>query len=158
MSRTITRNKASNSFLEEQIRINITSGINWTKTVVASAILCTVLSFSVMAQDNPNKPLDEESVSALVEELTNGLADFIEDEARVTAITEKWDERENLAGKTRTQRYSACSLRTLNRSFATPKQKKYLGRVERRKRNLYNDGKSNLKTENNGKNKTRRTV
>lgn len=35
--------------------MNIKSGINWTKTIVASAILCTVFSFSIMAQDNPGK-------------------------------------------------------------------------------------------------------
>lgn len=35
--------------------MNIRSGINWTKTVAASAILCTVFGFSAMAQDNPGK-------------------------------------------------------------------------------------------------------
>ncbi len=35
--------------------MNIRSGINWTKTIVTSAILCTVFGFSVMAQDNPDK-------------------------------------------------------------------------------------------------------
>ena len=65
--------------------------------------MCAAFCFGATAQDNPNKSLDEESVAALVEELTDGLSDLIEDEAQVTAITEKWDARQGLIGKTKTQ-------------------------------------------------------
>ena len=83
--------------------MNIRTGINWTKLVIALALLCAVFGFSVMAQDNSDEPLDEGSAAALVEELANGLPDLIEDEEQVTAITGKWEAREDLAGKTRTQ-------------------------------------------------------
>jgi len=77
--------------------------INWTRSAIALALLCAVFSFSAMAQDNPNTPLDEKSVAALIEELTGGLPDLIEDEEQVTAITGKWEAHQGLTGKTRTQ-------------------------------------------------------
>src|SRR5437868_1359499 len=81
--------------------MNIRTGINWTKLVIALALFCAMFSFSVMAQNNSDKPLDEEAVAALVEELASGLAGL--DEDQVEAITGKWDAHEDLAGKTRTQ-------------------------------------------------------
>ena len=79
------------------------SKTNWTKLVIASLLMCLIFSFSAIAQNNANEPLDDEAVSALVDELKEGLSEFIEDEAKVTAITEKWDAREDLAGKTKYQ-------------------------------------------------------
>jgi CspA family cold shock protein len=76
---------------------------NWTKPVLALLLMCVMFGFSAMAQDKSNKPLDEDGMAALVEELTNGLPDLIEDEDQVTAITDKWEAREDLAGKTRKQ-------------------------------------------------------
>jgi hypothetical protein len=78
--------------------MNIRLGINWTKLIIALALLCALFNFSVMAQDNSDEPLDEESVAALVEELANGLPDLVENEDQVTAITEKWVAHEDLAG------------------------------------------------------------
>ena len=75
--------------------------MNWTRAAIALALLCAVFSFSVAAQDNSKKPLDAEAASALRQELIDGLPDLIEDEAQVTAITEKWKARRNLAGRTR---------------------------------------------------------
>lgn len=63
--------------------------------------MCLVFSFSAAAQTKDDQPLDAEAVSALVDELKEGLPEFINDEEKVTAITEKWDAREDLAGKTR---------------------------------------------------------
>jgi hypothetical protein len=83
--------------------MNIRSGINWTKSAIVLALLCAFFSFSAKAQNNPNKALDEESVAALVEELTDGLPDLIDDEDQLTAITEKWNARQNLTGKTKAQ-------------------------------------------------------
>ena len=78
-------------------------GINWTKSAIALVLLCSVISFSVIAQDNSNKTLDKESVAALIQEMSDGLPDFVKDEAQVTAIIEEWEAREDLVGKTRTQ-------------------------------------------------------
>jgi hypothetical protein len=44
-------------------------GINWTKSAIALALLCAVFSFSAMAQNNPNKPLDAKAASVLIQEL-----------------------------------------------------------------------------------------
>ena len=37
--------------------MNIKSGINWTKSAIALALLCAVFGFGVIAQDNPNQTL-----------------------------------------------------------------------------------------------------
>src|SRR4051812_23769523 len=58
---------------------------------------------SAVPQATPEEPLDDEAASALIDELKGGLSDQIEDEAQVTAITEKWGAQEDLAGKTRKQ-------------------------------------------------------
>jgi CspA family cold shock protein len=83
--------------------MNIRSGINWTKLAIALVLMCLGFSFSAMAQNTSNDPLDAEAVSALIQELSDGLPDLIEDEAQVTAITEKWEARKDLAGKTKAQ-------------------------------------------------------
>lgn len=51
----------------------------------------------------PEKPLTEEEVTALLDDLKGGLADLVNDEDQVTAINEKWDAHEDLAGETRKQ-------------------------------------------------------
>ena len=78
--------------------MNVTLGNNWIKSALALMLLCALFNFSAMAQDDPDEPLDEEAVAALVEELANGLAEL--DEDQVEAITEKWEAHEDLAGKT----------------------------------------------------------
>jgi len=83
--------------------MNIKLGINWTRSAIALALLSAVFSFTAMAQDKPNTPLDAEAAAALVEELSDGLADLIEDEAQVTAIIGKWNARQDLAGRTKKQ-------------------------------------------------------
>ena len=74
---------------------------NWTGLIIASLLMCLIFCFGVVAQTKDDPPLDEEAVSALVDELKEGLPEFIEDEDTVNKITEKWDAREDLAGKTR---------------------------------------------------------
>jgi len=106
--RTITRNKGSNAFPEEQVKMSIRSGINWTKTIVASAILCTVFSVSVMAQKNPNKLLNKNEVRILVSRLKERLQKAAEiavgiEEHEIAKIFELWDARRNLVGKTQAQ-------------------------------------------------------
>ncbi len=73
---------------------------NWTKLMIASFLLCLVFSIGALAQANSNKPLDDDAVSTLVDELKDGLSNLIED-PQVTAITKKWDARKDLAGKTK---------------------------------------------------------
>jgi formylglycine-generating enzyme required for sulfatase activity len=75
------------------------TGINWTKLAIALALMCSLFGFSASAQTTPDDPLDEEAVSALLDELKDGLPDLIEDEDQVSAIIEKWDAHEDLAGK-----------------------------------------------------------
>ena len=58
---------------------------------------------SAVPQATPEETLDDEAVSALIDELKGGLSDQIEDEDQATAITDKWDAHEDLAGKTRQQ-------------------------------------------------------
>jgi CspA family cold shock protein len=83
--------------------MNIGSGINWTRLAIVSVLMCLITSFSAMAQNTSNDPLDAEAVASLIEELTDRLPDLIENEAQVTTITEKWGAHEDLAGKTKIQ-------------------------------------------------------
>jgi Thiol-activated cytolysin beta sandwich domain len=85
------------------MEIKPSTKINWTKLIIASLLMCLTFAFGAMAQENVNETLDDEAVSALVEELKEGLPKFIEDEDVVNQITEKWDAREELSGKTRYQ-------------------------------------------------------
>ncbi len=89
--------------VKEKTSVNIISGIKWTRSAIALALLCAVFSFSALAQDNPDKRLDAEAAGSLVQELSDGLPDLIEDEAQVESIIEKWGERQDLAGKTKAQ-------------------------------------------------------
>lgn len=83
--------------------MNTRSGITWTKLVIGLGLMCLMLSFGALAQTNPEKPLDEDAVSELFGELTAGLTSVIEDEAQIDAITAKWEAREELGGKTKSQ-------------------------------------------------------
>lgn len=42
---------------------------NWTKVIVALVLMCSVFGFTAIAQTNPDKPLEAESLAALVEVL-----------------------------------------------------------------------------------------
>src|SRR5215213_2041939 len=83
--------------------MNIRLEFNWTKLVMALVLMCSMFGLSAMAQTNLNETLDAKAVTALIEELTDGLPDLIEDEAQVTAILGKWDARQDLIGKTKAQ-------------------------------------------------------
>ena len=73
----------------------------WTKLAIAALLMCSMFSFSVLAQTNPDKPLTKETLEELVEKLKGALAEVIDDEDTRTSITEKWDARmEELVGKT----------------------------------------------------------
>ncbi len=51
----------------------------------------------------PEKVLDEDATAALVSEASGWLSDLIDDDDIVDQITDKWNAREDLAGKPRTQ-------------------------------------------------------
>ena len=51
----------------------------------------------------PEKVLDEDAAAALVAEASGWLSDLIDDDDIIAAITDKWNAREDFAGKPRTQ-------------------------------------------------------
>ncbi len=51
----------------------------------------------------PEKPLDKVAVVSLIEEFSRDLWDLLSDEEAAEAIVEKWKERKDLVGKTRSQ-------------------------------------------------------
>ncbi|MBP6004322.1 MAG: thiol-activated cytolysin family protein [Pyrinomonadaceae bacterium] len=60
-------------------------------------------SLNAVPQATPERPLTEEDLSALLDTLKENLAELVGDEDKATAIVEKWDAREDLAGKSRKQ-------------------------------------------------------
>jgi len=78
-----------------------TTRINWTKLIVALVLLCSISSFSAMAQTDSDKPLDAKSLTALVEELKGVVSKSAPDQKDAALVAEKWDRRKDLAGKTK---------------------------------------------------------
>ncbi len=74
-------------------------------SVVAMFVPSNVAGHSQYAvpQATPEIPLTEDELSGLLDSLKEGLAELVGDEDKATAIAEKWDAREDLAGKTRRQ-------------------------------------------------------
>lgn len=71
-----------------------------TRLLAAFLLVCVLFAVGAMAQQDDKTILDEDGLAALLEELKEGLPEFINDKAKVTAITDKWSEREDLSGKT----------------------------------------------------------
>ena len=67
----------------------------------ASTVSAKVITASPKA--TPEKPLNDAEISDLIEELKQGLPDLIDNEDAVAEISEKWDAREGLVGKTISQ-------------------------------------------------------
>ncbi len=74
-------------------------GVDWTKIIIASLLLCLMFSFNAFAQ---NETLDEDSAAALIEELIEDLEKEVTNERIVNKVIEKWESRD-LAGKTKMQ-------------------------------------------------------
>jgi hypothetical protein len=84
-----------------------------TTTILLTAMLVLAISGSAAAAAStraaaiptatPESALNAEQVNALLDDLQNGLAERIDDESSVAAISKKWDTHTNLAGKTRSQ-------------------------------------------------------
>jgi uncharacterized protein (TIGR02145 family) len=60
-------------------------------------------SSNAVPQATPETPLTEDELSGLLDSLKEGLAELVGDEDKATAITEKWDARRDLTGKTKSQ-------------------------------------------------------
>jgi CspA family cold shock protein len=81
----------------------IKAKVDRTRIVIASLLICFAFGIGVMAQADSDKPLNDKAVAALVDELKDGLLDLINDDGQSTSIMDKWDERADLAGKTKMQ-------------------------------------------------------
>ena len=60
-------------------------------------------NITALPQPTPERPLSEQDVSQLFEQLENSLKSDVDDEDAVAAIVERWENHEDLEGKTRTQ-------------------------------------------------------
>lgn len=58
---------------------------------------------TALPQPTPEQPLNEQQVSQLFEQLENSLESDVDDEDDVAAILGRWEDLENLVGKTRSQ-------------------------------------------------------
>src|ERR1043165_4470457 len=75
--------------------------VNWTKLILAFALLCSVFGFSITAQTNDAQPLTDTARAALVEELKEVVAKSTPDEKDAALVAERWDKRTDLKGKTK---------------------------------------------------------
>lgn len=83
--------------------MNVRSRITPTTLIIALVLVISMFGLCVPAQTNPDKPLDEDAVSELFGELSSVLVNEINDAAQRNTITEKWNARNDLVGKTKSQ-------------------------------------------------------
>lgn len=74
-----------------------------TNLIIALMFIFSMFSFSVIAQTNYDKPLDAKALTALVKELKGVVSRTESDAKKSAAVAEKWDKRQDLAGKTKEQ-------------------------------------------------------
>lgn len=72
------------------------------KTII-SLFVILVFSFAGLPQATHERPLNEQQVTQLFEQLENNLRSDVDDEDAVAAILGRWENHEDLVGKTRTQ-------------------------------------------------------
>ena len=75
--------------------------INWTGLIAALVFMCSIFSFSAMAQPDSGKPMDAKLLAALVEELKGVVSRTQPDAKKSALVAQKWDKRQDLAGKTK---------------------------------------------------------
>jgi hypothetical protein len=68
---------------------------------MALALMYFVFSLGAMAETNSDKPLDAKALIALVEELKGVVAKSSPDQKDAASVSERWDKRKDLAGKTK---------------------------------------------------------
>src|SRR5687768_10456027 len=71
------------------------------KSAIALWLMCLMFPLTAMTQTDSDKPLDAKALTALVEELKEVVAKKTPDEKDARAVGEKWDARQDLAGKTK---------------------------------------------------------
>lgn len=69
--------------------------------IVVLVIFCLMFGLNASAQSDAEKPLDAESLAALIVELKEVVAKNEPDEKNAALVAERWDKRKDLAGKTR---------------------------------------------------------
>jgi hypothetical protein len=74
-----------------------------TNLIIALIILCSMLDFVAIAQTDGDKPLDAKTLAALVKELKGVVSRTEPDAKKSASVAEKWDKRQDLAGKTKEQ-------------------------------------------------------
>lgn len=79
--------------------------IDRAKPLIALALMCLVSSFGVIAvfSQTPEKILTQAETEAVLEDAARGALEAIGDEAVFDAVVERWEAREDLEGKTRSQ-------------------------------------------------------
>ncbi len=81
------------------MNINI-KRLRFVKTFV---LICLVFSFNAAAQTSSEKPLNAKGLAALTQELKKVVTKNSPDENEAKSVIEKWDERKDLAGKTKSE-------------------------------------------------------
>src|SRR3982751_1463245 len=71
------------------------------KLIASLVLLCSISSFSAIAQTVSDKSMDAKSLAALVEELKGVVAKSSPDEKDAVLVAEKWERRKDLKGKTK---------------------------------------------------------
>ncbi len=72
-----------------------------TNLIIALMFICSMFSFTAIAQTDADKPMEAKALTALVEELKGVVSRTELDEKKSAMVAEKWDKRQDLAGKTR---------------------------------------------------------
>lgn len=82
-------------------------GNNWIMLVIVLSLLCSLFSVAVNAQTDAGKPLNAQQLAnlktGLKEALQESLAVAETDGIKYAAVTQKWDARKDLAGKSKKQ-------------------------------------------------------
>jgi hypothetical protein len=86
-----------------KMKRTIKKNIGWTSFFVVWGLFCSVFALSASAQTDSEKPLKPGSLTALVTELKEVVKNNEPDEKKAARVAKLWDERRNLAGKTRSQ-------------------------------------------------------
>jgi hypothetical protein len=65
------------------------------------SLMCSVVSLSAIAQTDSDKPMSAKSLAALITELKEVVSKNAPDQKDAALVAEKWDKRQDLAGKTK---------------------------------------------------------
>ncbi|MEZ5426780.1 MAG: Rid family hydrolase [Pyrinomonadaceae bacterium] len=77
--------------------------IIWIRFAKTFVLMCLVFSFNAMAQTSSDKLLEAKELAALVKELKEVVTKTSPDKNEAKQVIEKWDNRKDLAGKTKAE-------------------------------------------------------